>query len=73
MEQLNKKSKSDLFLSFICWLVFGPPMATILSTELSATLPTLILDQIYSFAIPALLFFYIFLFFWILQILNKIF
>ena len=54
---------NDLFLSFICWLVFGPPMATILSAELSATLPTLILDQIYSFAIPALLFIAYFYFF----------
>ena len=26
---------NDLFLSFICWLVFGPPMATVLSTEFS--------------------------------------
>ena len=54
---------NDLSLSFICWLVFGPPMATILSAELSATLPTLILDQIYSFAIPALLFISYFYFF----------
>ena len=57
---------NDLFLSFICWLVFGPPMATILSTELSATLPTLILDQIYSFAIPALLFIAYFYLLWFL-------
>ena len=54
---------NDLSLSFICWLVFGPPMATILSAELSATLPTLILDQIYSFAIPALMFIAYFYFF----------
>jgi len=54
---------NDLFLSFICWLVFGPPMATILSTEFSASLPTLILDQIYSFAIPALMFIAYFYFF----------
>ena len=54
---------NDLFLSFICWLVFGPPMATILSTEFSASLPTLILGQIYSFAIPALMFIAYFYFF----------
>jgi FlaA1/EpsC-like NDP-sugar epimerase len=54
---------NDLFLSFICWLVFGPPMATILATEFSASLPILILGQIYSFAIPALMFIAYFYFF----------
>ena len=54
---------NDLFLSFICWLVFGPPMATILSKEFSVSLPTLIVGQIYSFAIPALMFIAYFYFF----------
>ena len=54
---------NDLFLSFICWLVFGPPMATVLSTEFSTDFSELILGQIYSFAIPALLFIAYFYFF----------
>ena len=47
---------NDLLLAFICWIVFGPPMATVISTEFSANFQTLILGQIHSFAIPALLF-----------------
>jgi FlaA1/EpsC-like NDP-sugar epimerase len=54
---------NDLFLSFICWLVFGPPMATIISTQYSISLPTLILSQLYSFAIPAFMFIAYFYFF----------
>jgi FlaA1/EpsC-like NDP-sugar epimerase len=54
---------NDLFLSFICWLVFGPPMATIISTQYSISLPTVILGQLYSFAIPALMFIAYFYFF----------
>ena len=54
---------NDLFLSFICWLVFGPPMATVLSTEFSTDFSALILGQVYSFAIPALLFIAYFYFF----------
>ena len=47
---------NDLFLSFICWLVFGPPMATIISNENSNALLELILLQKYSFIFPALFF-----------------
>ena len=54
---------NDLLLAFICWLVFGPPMATVISTEFSANFQTLILEQIHSFAIPALLFISYFYFF----------
>ena len=54
---------NDLLLAFICWLVFGPPMATVISTEFSANFQTLILGQIHSFAIPALLFIAYFYFF----------
>ena len=47
---------NDLFLSFICWLVFGPPMATMISNENPNALLELILLQKYSFIFPALFF-----------------
>jgi hypothetical protein len=37
LNSLNRRIKTilvllnDLFLAFVCWLVFGPPMATIIS------------------------------------------
>ena len=64
---------NDLFLSFICWLVFGPPIATVLSSEFSASFQTLILGQIYSFAIPSLLFISYFYFFGYYRSLIKYF
>ena len=64
---------NDLFLSFICWLVFGPPIATVLSSEFSASFQTLILGQIYSFAIPSLLFLSYFYFFGYYRSLIKYF
>jgi FlaA1/EpsC-like NDP-sugar epimerase len=69
LNDLPRKKKSfllicnDVFLSFICWLVFGPPMATVLSSEFSTELLALIYGQIYSFAIPAILFVAYFYFF----------
>ena len=54
---------NDLFLAFTCWLVFGPPMATIISNEISFSLAGLIQSQVYSFAIPAFLFLSYFYFF----------
>ena len=69
LNDLPRKKKSvlvicsDLFLSFICWLVFGPPMATVLSSEFSTGFLALIYGQIYSFAIPAILFVAYFYFF----------
>jgi FlaA1/EpsC-like NDP-sugar epimerase len=54
---------NDLFLSFACWLVFGPPMATIISDQNSFNLLEVIYSQIYTFVFPALLFlFYLYLF-----------
>ena len=47
---------NDLFISLVCWLVFGPPMATVLSSEFSTNFPALVIGQLYSFAIPAVLF-----------------
>ena len=69
LNDLPRKKKSalvicnDLFLSFICWLVFGPPMATLLSSEFSTGFLALIYGQIYTFAIPAILFVAYFYFF----------
>jgi FlaA1/EpsC-like NDP-sugar epimerase len=54
---------NDLFLAFTCWLVFGPPMATIISNEISYTFAGLIQSQIYTFALPAFLFLAYFYFF----------
>ena len=54
---------SDLFLAFVCWLVFGPPMATIISDQNSFNLLQVIYSQIHTFIIPSLLFlFYLYFF-----------
>ena len=54
---------NDLFLVFVCWLVFGPPMATIISDQSSFNLIEVIYSQIYTFLFPALLFlFYLYFF-----------
>ena len=54
---------SDLFLAFVCWLVFGPPMATIISDQNSFNLLQVIFSQIHTFIIPSLLFlFYLYFF-----------
>jgi FlaA1/EpsC-like NDP-sugar epimerase len=47
---------NDLFLAFVCWLVFGPPMATVISDQNSLNFLEVIYSQIYTFAFPALLF-----------------
>jgi len=54
---------NDLLLSFVCWIVFGPPMATIISSELSADLWSIIDSQKYSFIFPAIIFLVYFYFF----------
>ena len=62
LHSLDRKIKTllvllnDLFLSFICWVVFGPPMATIISDNSSYQLIELLQSQIYSFLFPAILF-----------------
>jgi len=69
LNDLPRKKKSvlvicnDLLLSFVCWLVFGPPMATVLSSEFSSDFSALIYQQIYTFIIPAILFVAYFYFF----------
>ena len=66
LNSLSRLSKTilvllnDLFLAFTCWIVFGPPMATINPLISSIELIT---SQIYSFIIPAILFLLYFYFF----------
>jgi FlaA1/EpsC-like NDP-sugar epimerase len=69
LNSLQRKQKTilvllnDLLLSFVCWIVFGPPMATIISSELSADLWSIIESQKYSFIFPAIIFLVYFYFF----------
>ena len=69
LNSLNRRNKTvlvvfnDLFLSFTCWLVFGPPMATIISGENKNNFLEVINSQIYSFIFPALIFLFYFYFF----------
>ena len=69
LNSLNRRIKTilvlsnDLFLAFICWLVFGPPMATIISNQNTNNLLEILFSQIYSFIFPALLFLCYFYFF----------
>jgi FlaA1/EpsC-like NDP-sugar epimerase len=54
---------NDLLLSFVCWIVFGPPMATLISSDLSGDLWSIIDSQKYSFIFPAGIFLVYFYFF----------
>ena len=69
LNSLNRLHKAvlvllnDLFLAFICWIVFGPPMATVISTDSSISLINLVISQIHSFLIPAAIFLSYFYFF----------
>ena len=66
LNSLNRRVKTilvvlnDLFLSFTCWLVFGPPMATIISDQNKNNFFEVIFSQVYSFLFPALLFLFYF-------------
>ena len=69
LNSLNRRIKTilvlsnDLFLAFICWLVFGPPMATVISGQNKNNLIEVLYSQIYSFVFPAFLFLFYFYFF----------
>ena len=62
LNSLNRKYKTilvllnDLFLAFTCWLVFGPPMATIISNNNPNNLIELLESQLVSFFLPAFFF-----------------
>ncbi len=45
---------NDLFLAFACWIVFGPPMATIISNKNLNNLIELLQSQMLSFIFPAI-------------------
>ena len=69
LNSLNRLHKTvlvllnDLFLALFCWIVFGPPMATIISTDSSISLINLVISQIHLFLIPAAIFLSYFYFF----------
>ena len=69
LNSLHRRQKTvlvllnDLFIAFICWVVFGPPMATIISSELSSDLWSIIQSQKLSFIFPAFFFLIYFYFF----------
>src|SRR6056300_1427157 len=54
---------NDLFLAFTCWLVFGPPMATVISGQNKNNLIEVVSSRIYTFVFPAFLFLFYFYFF----------
>ena len=69
LNSLDRKVKTllvlfnDLSLAFICWLVFGPPMATIISNNNAYNLIDIVQSQISSFLFPSALFLFYFYFF----------
>ncbi len=46
---------NDFVLALICWLVFGPPMATFIASEFSTGVFDILFNEWQSFIIPALL------------------
>ena len=46
---------NDLMLAFICWLVFGPPMATFIASEFSTGVLEIFYSEWRSFCFPAIL------------------
>jgi FlaA1/EpsC-like NDP-sugar epimerase len=69
LNNLNRKAKflivlaNDFLLALICWLVFGPPMATYIASEFSTGIFEIFYSEWPSFFFPstlAILFLYIF-------------
>ena len=58
---LNRKTKflivvlNDLFFALVCWLVFGPPMATYIASEFSTGIFEIFYNEWKSFLFPALI------------------
>ncbi|MBD62884.1 MAG: polysaccharide biosynthesis protein [Gammaproteobacteria bacterium] len=58
---LNRKTKflivvlNDLFFALVCWLVFGPPMATYIASEFSTGIFEIFYSEWKSFLFPALI------------------
>ena len=66
---LSRKSKllvvltNDFLLALICWLVFGPPMATYIASEFSTGILDIFMREWLSFVLPAsaaIIFLYVF-------------
>ena len=69
LQNLSRKSKlfvilcNDFFLGLICWLVFGPPMATYISSEFSNGIFDILFSEWISFIFPiaaAIIYLYVF-------------
>ena len=61
LNQLERKLKllivlvNDALLALVCWIVFGPPMATYIASEFSDGMLDIFYDQWESFLFPLLL------------------
>ena len=61
LSDLNRKTKflivilNDFFFALVCWLVFGPPMATYIASEFSTGIFEIFADEWRSFFFPALI------------------
>ena len=59
IQNLHRKSKllivltNDFLLALICWLVFGPPMATYIASEFSTGILDILMREWLSFVLPA--------------------
>ena len=59
LSRLNRKSKlyivllNDFIFALICWLVFGPPMATYIASEFSTGIFEIFRSEWKSFVFPA--------------------
>ena len=59
LKNLNRKSKllivvlNDFLFALICWLVFGPPMATYIASEFSNGIFEILSSEWKSFFFPA--------------------
>ena len=69
LKNLNLKIKrviiigNDFFSALICWLVFGPPMATFIASEFSTEIFIILFSEWLSFLVPTLItLFYLYLF-----------
>ncbi|MDA9868462.1 polysaccharide biosynthesis protein [Gammaproteobacteria bacterium] len=69
IQNLNRKSKllvvltNDFLLALVCWLVFGPPMATYIASEFSMGVLDILFQEWLSFVLPAsaaILYLYVF-------------
>jgi len=69
LKNLDRRQKlafiifSDFVLALICWLVFGPPMATYIASEFSSNVLDILYSEWRSFFIPvslSIVYFYIF-------------